>query len=197
MDRDPVTEDIGAFAQRGWEWELYCPLVGSSMLELGNKKKGDFVYKAFFQSRGFRHVSIDWNGQDGALKKDLRKPLKLGTFDMVTNIGTSEHVSEKDYNGQVGCWRNLMEAMHVGSVLISITPKPGSWPRHGVWYPTEEFFHELARLNGCGVERVYSSDTRWKPAPDGYKYNFARLVRRELAPFVMPDQRLMYRNERQ
>jgi hypothetical protein len=194
---DPVTEDIGAFAQRGWEWELYCPLVGSSMLELGNKKKGDFVYKAFFESRGFRHVSIDWNGQDGALKKDLRKPLKLGTFDMVTNLGTTEHVSEGDWRGQVECWRNIMEAMHVGSVLISITPKVGSWPRHGTWYPMHQFFTELARLNGCEIERLYDSDTRWKPAPDGFKYVFARLIRRELMPFIMPDERTVYRNQRQ
>lgn len=191
-----MNEDIGAFAQRGWEWELLCPLVGSSMLELGNKKKGEFVYKKFFEARGFRHVSVDWNGQDGALKKDLRRPLNLGTFDMVTNIGTTEHVGEDKWRDQVACWRNIIEAMHAGSALISITPKPGSWPRHGTWYPREEFFYELANLNGCEVERVYSSDTRWKPAPDGYKYNFARLVRREVVPFVMPDQQTVYRNER-
>lgn len=189
-----MTEDIGAFSQRGWEWELYCPLVGASMLELGNKKKGDFVYKKFFEGRGFRHVSVDWNGQDGALKKDLRFPLNLGTFDMVTNVGTTEHVSEKDWNGQVGAWRNILNAMHVGSVLISITPKPGSWPRHGRWYPHQEFFPDLARLNGCEVEKLYNSDTRWKPAPDGYKYVFARLIRREVVPFEMPDQKLIFEN---
>lgn len=192
-----MTEDIGAFAQRGWEWELLCPLVGSTMLELGNKKKGDFTYKRFFEDRGFCHVSVDWNGQDGALKKDLRRPLKLGTFDMVTNIGTSEHVSEDGWEGQVGCWRNIMEAMHAGSVLVSITPKAGSWPRHGTWYPLHKFFVELAELNGCEVERLYDSDTRWKPAPDGYKYVFARLFCREVVPFVMPDQRTMYRNAKQ
>lgn len=197
MAGDPVTEDIGAFEQRGWEWELYCPLVGSSMLELGNKRKGDFIYKKFFESLGFRHVSVDTNGLDGALRKDLRSPLILGTFDMVTNVGTTEHVSEDKWAGQVACWRNIVEAMHVGSVLISITPKPGSWPNHGTWYPREEFFRQLASLNGCEVERIYSSDTRWKPAPDGYKYNFARLIRRELVPFAMPDQSTVYRNQRQ
>lgn len=191
-----MTEDIGAFSQRGWEWELLCPLVGTSMLELGNKRKGDFIYKKFFEGRGFRHVSVDTNGLDGALRKDLRNPLNLGTFDMVTNIGTTEHVSEKDWSGQVACWRNIVEAMHVGSVLVSITPKAGSWPRHGTWYPLHSFFVELASLNGCEVERLYDSDTRWKPAPDGYKYVFARLIRRAAVPFVMPEQKHIFRNDR-
>lgn len=169
---------------RSWEWELFDPLVGSSMLELGNKKKsaGDtvFTYKSVFQTLGFRHVSIDTNGQDGALAKDLRKPLGLGTFDVVSNIGTSEHVSEEDLGGQAQCWRNIVEAMHVGSVLVSITPRPGHWAHHGTWYPRPEFYRELARLNGCEAERVYQNDT------PRHALVFARLIRREVCPFAMP-----------
>ena len=78
------------------------------MLELGNKRNTPrHIYKAFFEARGFRHVSVDINGSDGALRKDLTEPLGLGTFDMVSNIGTTEHVSEGDYAGQVACWRNI------------------------------------------------------------------------------------------
>ena len=174
------------FCQRSWEQKLLNPLVGDSMLELGNKRKGPvMVYKTIFERLGFRHVSVDMNGRDGALKLDLRKPLDLGTFDMVTNIGTSEHVSEDDYDGQVVCWRNIVEAMHIGSVLVSVGPQKGAskWLRHGRWYPQPAFFHELADLNGLEAERVYA---------DGNQV-YARLIRLEAVPFVMPESG-MYRN---
>lgn len=166
------------FPGRGWERKILNPLVGRSMLELGNKRKGDLVYKKVFESLGFRHVSIDMNGKDGALALDLRSPLKLGTFDMITNFGTTEHVSVNNYAGQVACWKNLLEAMHVGSVLVSVTPKPGAlkWARHGRWYPTITFFEGLAAQNGLTVERAYMDDN----------LVYARVRRDDDAPFVMP-----------
>jgi hypothetical protein len=188
-----VDEAVELFGGRKWEWNLLSPLVGSSMLELGNKVKGSLVFKDFFEARGFRHVSVDTNGLNGALPLDLRQPLNLGTFDMVTNFGTSEHVSEDKYEGQVQCWRNIVEAMHVGSVLISVTPMPRTNTTHGTWYPHKEFFHSLAQLNGLEVERLYDSRER----PDGMPnrdHISARLIRREVVPFVMATG--LYRNLR-
>jgi len=189
-------DDLGPFHNRPDEWELYNPLVGKTMLELGNKKNGKFIYKKFFESIGFEHTSVDINGEDGALKKDLTKPLNLGTFDMVTNIGTTEHVSEGDYRGQVACWKNIMEAMHVGSVLVSGTPAPGSWRHHGVWYPEPLFYEELARLNGLELERVFIDERL------GIRLGYldrdmvmARMVRVKDVPFVMPEKG-MHRNVR-
>jgi hypothetical protein len=121
-------------------------------------------------------VSVDWNGKDGALKLDLREPLALGTFDMVTNFGTTEHVSEQE-----PVWRNIVEAMHVGSVLVSTTPKQGHWPRHGEWYPPAEFFEELAKANGLEIERLYED------CESPRRLICARMVRVKDAPFVMPD----------
>lgn len=145
------------------------------MLELGNKRNVSLTYKRFFESQGYRHVSVDWNGQDGALKRDLRQPLNLGTFDMVTNIGTTEHVE-----GQAGVWRNICEAMHVGSVLLTGTPYPGDWWWHGIWYPTEAFIEELAELNGLGVERLYVA------GDEPRRGLMARLMRLRDEPFQMP-----------
>lgn len=170
-------EAVNPFHNRPHEWQLFTPLVGSSMLELGNKKNGAATYKRFFTSQGFRHVSVDWNGQDGAIKLDLSEPLNLGTFDMVSNIGTSEHVGE----GQEQCWRNILEAMHVGSVLVSTTPAPGNWQWHGWWYPTDEFYRQLADLNGLSLDRL----EKVHEAPR--QMWFARLTRVEDKPFVMPD----------
>jgi hypothetical protein len=167
------------------EWGLLNPLIGSSMLELGNKVTCDgVVYKDVFEALGYNHVSVDTNGLNGALKLDLRKPLELGTFDMITNIGTSEHVST-DYDGQVECWRNIVNSAHIGSIFISVTPLRGSarWLNHGRWYPEEGFFDELASRNGFIVNRLYSDET----------LVYARLKRTQLTEFQMPDNG-MYRN---
>lgn len=174
-----------AFPNRSWERTLLNPLVGSSMLELGNKIKGEMVYKNVFERLGFRHVSVDLNGRNGALKLDLRKPLYLGQFDMVTNFGTSEHVSDDNWNGQVECWRNMLTALSVGGVLVSITPLEGAkrWLRHGRWYPQIAFFQEMAKKNGLNVERLYTDSN----------LVYARLRRIERRKFVMPESG-MYRN---
>jgi hypothetical protein len=175
---------LGPFHNRPAEWELYQPLFGDSMLELGNKKNGEFIYKPYFEGLGYRHVSVDLNGENGALRMDLTKPLNLGTFDMVTNIGTSEHVERN----QEACWRNICEALHVGSVLVSATPAPGHWVWHGYWYPTREFYEGLAAQNGLRLERLYESGESPRVML------FTRMVRAEERPFVMPGG--MYRNQR-
>jgi hypothetical protein len=161
------------------------------MLELGDKQDAGRVYKQWFESLGFRHVSVDINGLHGALPLDLREPLNLGTFDMVTNIGTSEHVSE-DWAGQVACWRNLVDALHVGSVLLCDTPAPGGWRNHGRWYPHPEFYRELARLNGLVVERLETSP--WRPGHPNRNVISARMRRVEVVPFAVPDRGHMFVN---
>ena len=67
--------DLNPFHNRPDEWALYQPLIGDSMLEFGGKVNGEAgTYKAFFEKLGYRHVSLDWNGEHGALKRDLRQP---------------------------------------------------------------------------------------------------------------------------
>lgn len=164
------------------ERKLVMPLVGKTMLELGNKRNDRGVYKAAFEAAGFSHASVDLNGKDGALRKDLQRPLKLGRFDMVTNFGTTEHVAEQE-----PAWRNIVEA--AASVVVSTTPSPGSWPRHGKWYPTEEFYHALADLNGFRVERLYRDGVA-----DGKELVCARLVRVSDKGFTMPPMSMIYDN---
>ncbi len=157
------------------------PLVGVSMLELGNKRNAAGVYKTHFEALGFRHVSVDLNGKDGSLALDLMQPLQLGQFDMVTNIGTSEHVERQE-----PCWRNIIEA--AGNVIISTTPLPGDWGWHGRWYPTKDFYISLAALNGFEVERLYVDGKA------GRLMICARLARKDRMAFVMPDAALIFDN---
>lgn len=134
---NPVPED---------ERVIIWPLQGTRMLELGNKKNPDGVYKTYFESIGIEHTSIDWNGEDGALKLDLRQPIDLEPFDMITNIGTTEHVSDQE-----AVWRNIHNLTKIGGVIASLTPLEGDWWWHGEWYPRREFFEEFAQ-NGYEIE---------------------------------------------
>jgi len=161
------------------------PLVGNRMCELGNKKSGDNTYKAYFESLGFEHVSVDINGLDGALRMDLRKPLNLGQFDMVTNIGTSEHVVDN----QEAVWRNIHEAVKVGGVYIGMCPSPGDWHWHGQWYPSQEFYKQFAERNGYRIEHLAIGREYPNRNVD------VRMVKVSDLPFTMPDDDTLFYNE--
>lgn len=174
------------------EWEIISPVIGP-VLELGNKINSGGTYKSHFESLGFEHVSIDWNGLDGALRYDLRERLFLGAlkkwcqyFGMVTNIGTSEHVIPQGY-----VWQNMLDALKVGGVLVCNTPFPGCWKRHQVkgQYPTEAFYHDLASMNGLTVEDIHID----RDAPRTMIY--ARFIKDRHVEDVVFDQELIYVNE--
>jgi len=172
----------------------YChhflyPLVGNRMLELGNKKSninGKFhTYKDYFVSEGFEHVSVDINGLDGALPLDLRNPIDLGKFDMVTNYGTTEHVE----GNQAQVWENIHKAVDVDGVLICMCPAPGDWWWHGIYYPTKEFYTQFAERNGYEIEHMEIGREHPNRNID------VRMMKIDDLPFQMPDASTMYRNE--
>lgn len=177
------------------EYEYYLPLEGDSMFECGGKQNPHVVkgqqttYKSYFESLGYRHISVDWDGRFGAIKRDLRKPLwdEFGQFDMVTNIGTSEHV-----DGQRGFWENIHNLTKVGGVYVGQCPVPNSesWWWHGKHYPTEQFYESFADLNGWGIEKM----GRGLPVPNENLYVRMRKVR-DLQFFHMPDESLIYFNQ--
>lgn len=159
------------------------------MFELGNKINGELgSYKNFFVKIGLEHVSVDWNGKDGALPLDLRTPIwnEFPPFDMVTNIGTTEHVDD-----QVGVWANIHHLTDVNGIIVSATPYPGgkSWWWHGEWYPTESFFEQFADLNGYEIERM----GKGKEVPNENLY--VRLAKKEKRSFKMPSIDTFYRNQ--
>lgn len=126
------------------------------MCELGAKRNERGAYKPFFESCGFRHVSIDLNGT-GDLQLNLTQPIDVkaigGPFDVVTNYGTTEHVEEQE-----PCWRNVHALVKVGGYLISATPL--DWPKHGRWYPSEQWYREFCELNGYELEMCFIQPDR-------------------------------------
>lgn len=119
---------------------------GDSILELGNQtiyfgSSYGHPAKPMFEGLGYAHVSVDINGQDGAIECDLSKKLdlkslnKMNHYDVVTDFGTSEHV--KDF---YNCWLNKWNACKENGLIVSENPKTGNWKGHGHHYLTKEFY---------------------------------------------------------
>jgi hypothetical protein len=107
--------------------------------------------KQYFQHIGFDHVSIDINGRNGALRIDLRKNITdkrlVGTFDVLTNSGTTEHI-----RNQFETFKNVHNLVKRGGIFLHVVPKIGHWKEHPkcfAWY-SFEFFYKLCGF--CNYE---------------------------------------------
>ena len=132
---------------------------GMKMCELGNQKlrKNKFkTGKEYFESKNIIHTSIDINGLDGALPIDLSEPIPypklLHKFDIVTNLGTSEHVED-----QYWCFWNIHNLCNIGGIMLHIVPRPKYWRNHGYYKYEFEFFEELSKHNGYKLIEVNRS----------------------------------------
>lgn len=148
---------------------------GLRMLELGDQKVWDYSQnfplflkykyetsspytKKFFEHLGFLHTSIDYSGLNGSIKIDLRDnlPKKINLkFDVVTNLGTTEHVGEDDSHeniilNQYKVFKNLHEVGDIGCVYYHVVPLTKNWHKHGACDYSKEFFNELCKK--CGYK---------------------------------------------
>lgn len=147
----------------------FCSPVSSlKMLELGNQHfkgeiktsmKAKFKTKAakpYFESLGIEHVSFDLNGQDGSIPIDLSALLEdskyYSYFDVVTNVGTSEHVDP--LSGQYECFRNIHLCTKPGGIMVHINPEYKTHPKHSNNYYSKEFWETLAELNSYEIIRL-------------------------------------------
>ena len=140
-------------------------IKGKCMLELGNQIIRNTEYikektgKEYYTNRGVFHISIDLNGQNGALMLDLSKPLRkrewINYFDIITNSGTTEHVEPR--KAQYDVFKNIHECMKVGGISIHLIPDilelemKGKWKSHCKNYYSKEFFLFLAKYNNYEI----------------------------------------------
>lgn len=135
----------------------YCPSNGS-ILELGNQimdleNVQGISAKKYYSDKGYQHTSIDINGKDGALKLDLSKPIKenLGTFDLVMDAGTTEHVSDL-----YECLANVFK--FAGNIIIHKNPRTGSFNdgyHEGAHHFTIHFWREYANLTNLEILELF------------------------------------------
>lgn len=151
------------------------------MVELGNQHfywTDEITYKVakdYFESLGVMHASIDINGEDGALPLDLSKEILFQRewFDVLTNFGTSEHVSN-----QYECWRNTHNLVRVGGLFIHVLPKIGYFKDHSEYHYNYIFFQALAQM--CGYTILSP------PALIGIDHTqvYVAMVKKEDVPFI-------------
>lgn len=132
----------------------YYNTAGLSMFELGNQRfafSGCSTGKEYFTNKGMHHTSVDINGEDGALPLDLTKPEMFGEFknkyDILTNLGTTEHVEPIDK--QYDCFSIIHSVVKPGGIMIHMVPDveeydvSGAWNKHCNIYYRKEFFTQL------------------------------------------------------
>lgn len=107
--------------------------------------------KDLYRSLGFDHYAcIDASGGHEALTLDLNKNLRDDLdytleFDLVTNLGTSEHCFD-----QAAVFRNVHQLCSVGGSMIHAVPVQGN-VNHGFYSYHPRFFAELAAANNYQV----------------------------------------------
>jgi hypothetical protein len=113
------------------------------MIELGNQHFNDGrISKDYYSGIGIEHVSIDINGLDNSLKLDLNFDIDIPKADVVTNHGTTEHVSNQE-----AVFRNIHNLCKTNGYMIHQVPSVGTWPGHCDFYYTKEYFEDLAKKN--------------------------------------------------
>jgi hypothetical protein len=94
---------------------------------------------------GFEYTAIDLDESAGSVPLDLnfdRVPDQLkGTFDLVTNVGTTEHVCN-----QLNAFKIIHDLAGPGAVMIHHVPS-GGMPNHALFNYNMKFFWHLSRSN--------------------------------------------------
>jgi SAM-dependent methyltransferase len=100
----------------------------------------------FFIGRGLDYLAVDAPGEaearDFVIGRDLNYPVDVGTFDIVTNFGTSEHVFNQ---------AAIFQSIHDASSEYMVHALPGAMRDHGLFGYSNKFFAELARANNYEI----------------------------------------------
>lgn len=148
----------------------------NNMLELGNQcinNKGiehikEKWGKDYFLNIGINHISIDWNGENGALKLDLTKPLDTkfnNFFEIVTNCGTTEHI-----NLQYEVFKNLHDCGKKECFYINCVPLDTEQNKkihgvhtspHGLYEYHTNFFIKLCELCNYEIIDINTDKSTW------------------------------------
>lgn len=162
---------------------------GTTVLELGNKKNITGLYRDWYLEQGLDYLCVDWNGEDGARKFDMREPgiwqaiVDDEKFALVTNFGFTEHVGET-LEEQIECWRNVHELVAVEGALAICMPLMPWWKGHGRWMPTVEWYVKLAEMNEYEIE--------WMCVWERVRKTFVgRFVKKAHVEFLAPDEEIL------
>lgn len=160
-----------------------------TLLELGIQESyfdSDFRYLREDLSNQFlNYISIDLHKINGVTIFDLSQfsPDEF-RVDIITNIGTSEHVEYED--GQYNCWKNIHSWLKLGGICIHELPEVGSWKDHCRYYCSFDFFNNLENYGYEILElrKHYQED----------QGNLIWCVLRKIKDFEFMDEQEFYKN---
>ena len=143
---------------------LDLPLHRLKIFEFGDQRMRDYgiaaISKQFWERLGATCVSIDLKGKRGALAVDWRFEIggdDLGTYNLLTNFGSSEHTHWEQDIDNVSAQKMFFLNMHnvaaVGAVMVHDVPHLGGCYDHGFFHYTPGFFNRLADANGYEILR--------------------------------------------
>jgi hypothetical protein len=135
--------DLAAYAQVVAAGAAYDPRYGGTNgAWLGDiLSRAGFEYVAYDIFEGYRTTIFDLN--NGAVPAAQR-----GSFDLVLNCGTTEHV----FN-QYNVFNVMHDAVRVGGLMYHTVPMTG-YLRHGYFTYTPMLFCDLARANGYEIVKM-------------------------------------------
>lgn len=107
------------------------------------------IAQKYYRGLGQTVESIDITGCQESIKHDLRKPLKMDRFDLISQHGTLEHVETR--KGFYLAHKHLHAVLKLGGIIIHENPKTGNWKGHGNHYLTQDFYLDLAVLMDYNV----------------------------------------------
>ena len=125
------------------------------MLELGDQiiRPKLNPAKEYWQTRGFIHTSVDVNGKHGSIVKDLSVFDQFvdwkEQYDVVYNMGTSEHV--EPFDAQYTCFKIADHCCKTNGIMIHGVPevnkrdKEKIFAKHCHYYYSEKFFETLIK----------------------------------------------------
>jgi hypothetical protein len=125
----------------------------------------------FYRSLGFDYSCIDIDGTPGSIPLDLNcDPVPshlVGQFHLVTNYGTTEHVTN-----QLNAFKVIHDLAAPGAVMLHELPGAGQI-NHGFFAYHPKFFERLAQENGYSI---LFADYDWSKAEPGLPEGVAGFV---------------------
>lgn len=101
--------------------------------------------KEYYAKKKANHTSIDLTKKFGSLKMDLRKPIQKrrwkNYFDIITDIGTGEHVKN-----QYMFFKNCHYLCRVGGVMVHRLPAVGHYYKRRIYHYDKQFIDNLVKM---------------------------------------------------
>ncbi len=130
--------------------------------------------REFWEWLGFTYASIDIDESPGSIALDLNfdsvPTENKGKFNLITNLGTTEHVAN-----QLNAFKVIHDLTAVGGIMLHNLPAQGMM-NHGLVNYNPKFFWMLSRSNG--YKWLYADYTS-----DAYYYDLPQNVIDNVIPF--------------